>query len=218
MCEKEIPKAVIGRLPRYYYYLNELHEKGIERVSSYELSIRMNSTSSQVRQDFNLFGGFGQQGYGYNVQTLYREIKKILGLDRKHRMIVIGAGNLGQALVNYANFEKTGFVMKGMFDVNPRIIGLMIRGIVVQPLDYLEQFIKENDIEIAALTIPKRTAPEVADRLAKAGIKAIWNFANTDLQVPENVIVENVHLSESLMQLSFKIQNEGMVFRKANAS
>jgi redox-sensing transcriptional repressor len=203
--EKEISKAVITRLPRYYRYLGELMEDGVERISSNDLSVRMKVTASQIRQDLNNFGGFGQQGYGYNVKYLYAEIGKILGIDRQHNIIIIGAGNLGQAIANYANFEKRGFLIKGMFDINPRLIGLVVRGIEIRSVDDLEQFVKDNDVQIAALTIPKTKAPEIADRLVKAGIKAIWNFAHTDLSVPEDVVVENVHLSESLMRLSYRV-------------
>ena len=207
MEEKKISKAVIGRLPRYYRYLGELIEEGVERISSNELSVRMKVTASQIRQDLNNFGGFGQQGYGYNVKYLYAEIAKILGIDQQHNLIIIGAGNLGQAIANYTNFERRGFLIKGMFDINPKLIGLVIRGIEIRSVDELESFIKANDIQIAALTIPKTKAPEIADRLVKAGIKAIWNFAHTDLVVPEDVVVENVHLSESLMRLSYRVSN-----------
>ncbi len=205
MEEREISRAVITRLPRYYRYLGELLEGGVERISSNELSVRMRVTASQIRQDLNNFGGFGQQGYGYNVKYLYTEIGKILGIDRQHNLVIIGAGNLGQAIANYANFEKRGFIIKGMFDINPRLIGLVVRGIEIRGVDDLEQFIEENDVQMAALTIPKTKAPEIADRLVDAGIKAIWNFAHVDLQVPEDVLVENVHLSESLMRLSYRV-------------
>ena len=207
MERKEISKAVISRLPRYYHYLGELIEEGVERISSNELSSRMKVTASQIRQDLNNFGGFGQQGYGYNVKYLYSEIAKILGIDRQHNVIIIGAGNLGQAIANYTNFERRGFVIRGMFDINPKLIGLVIRGIEIRSVDDLETFIRENNIQIAALTIPKTKAPEIADRLIKAGIKAIWNFAHTDLVVPDDVVVENVHLSESLMRLSYRVCN-----------
>lgn len=205
MAIKEISKAVISRLPRYYRYLGELLEEGVERISSNELSVRMKVTASQIRQDLNNFGGFGQQGYGYNVKFLYTEIAKILGVNRQHHLIVIGAGNLGQAIANYANFEKRGFLIKGMFDINPRLIGLVVRGIEIRSVDDMEQFIREHQVRIAALTIPKAKAPELADRLVKSGIKAIWNFAHTDLVVPDGVVVENVHLSESLMRLSYRL-------------
>ena len=147
------------------------------------------------------------KGYGYNVKYLYSEIEKILGIDRQHNVIIIGAGNLGQAIANYTNFERRGFVIRGMFDINPKPIGLVIRGIEIRSVDDLETFIRENNIQIAALTIPKTKAPEIADRLIKAGIKAIWNFAHTDLVVPDDVVVENVHLSESLMRLSYRVCN-----------
>ena len=205
MEQKEISKAVITRLPRYYRYLGELLEDGVERISSSELSTRMKVTASQIRQDLNKFGGFGQQGYGYNVRYLYAEIGKILGIDRQHNLIIIGAGNLGQAIANYANFERRGFIIKGMFDINPRLIGLVVRGIEIRGVEELEKFIVENDVQIAALTIPKTKAPEIADRRVKAGIKAIWNFAHIDLAVPDDVVVENVHLSESLMRLSYRV-------------
>ena len=205
MEEREISQAVIRRLPRYYRYLGELLEHGVERISSNDLSRRMKMTASQIRQDLNNFGGFGQQGYGYNVKYLYTEIGKILGLEEDHHMIIIGAGNLGQALANYAAFEKRGFILKGIFDVNPRLQGVSIRGVPVRMLDELGEFVRENEVEIAALTIPKEKAIEVANILVENGVRAIWNFAHTDLNLPEHIIVENVHLSESLMQLSYKI-------------
>ena len=205
MERKEISKAVISRLPRYYRYLGELIEEGVERISSNELSSRMKVTASQIRQDLNNFGGFGQQGYGYNVKYLYSEIAKILGIDRQHNVIIIGAGNLGQALANYASFEKGGFILKGLFDVNPRLEGVAIRGIPVRMMDELQEFLQNNEIEIAALTIPKSKAKEVAELLVDNGIQAIWNFAHTDLNLPKDVIVESVHLSDSLMKLSYNV-------------
>ena len=191
--EKEISRAVIKRLPRYYRYLGELLESGTERISSGELSERMQVTA------------FGQQGYGYNVKHLHTEIGKILGLDQDYNMIIIGAGNLGQALANYVKFEKNGFLVKGLFDVNPKLKGVAVRGIVIRMTDELPAFLQEHDIQIAALTLPKQYAKEMADFLVDHGIRAIWNFAHTDLHLPEDVIIENVHLSESLMQLSYNI-------------
>lgn len=205
MEEKEISQAVIRRLPRYYRYLGELLEDNVERISSNELSRRMQVTASQIRQDLNNFGGFGQQGYGYNVKYLYTEIGKILGLDIDHNMIIIGAGNLGQALANYTSFERRGFIFKGIFDVNPRLSGVSIRGVPIRMMDELKDFINEHNIDIAVLTIPKAKAVEVAKLLVDNGVRAIWNFAHTDLDLPENVIVENVHLSESLMRLSYNL-------------
>ena len=205
MEQRKISRAVISRLPRYYRYLGELMELGVERISSNELSSRMKVTASQIRQDLNNFGGFGQQGYGYNVKYLYNEIGKILGIDRKHNLIIIGAGNLGQALANYASFERSGFILKSLFDVNPRLEGVTIRGIPVRMVDELEDFLKNNDIEIAALTLPKSKAIEVADILVDNGVKGIWNFAHTDLSLPKDVVVENVHLSDTLMKLSYNL-------------
>lgn len=204
---KDISKAVISRLPRYYRYLGELNDEGVERISSQELSELMKVTASQIRQDLNNFGGFGQQGYGYNVRNLYDEIGNILGLDQKHNLILIGAGNLGQALANYVNFEKRGFIIRGIFDQNPDIYGKVIRGITVRPMEDIKDFMKENDIDIAVLTIPKSEAERVAQELVSYGIRGIWNFAHIDLNVPDNIEVENVHLSESLMRLSYNISN-----------
>lgn len=207
MENKGISKAVIKRLPRYYRYLGELLEEGVERISSNELSEKMRVTASQIRQDLNNFGGFGQQGYGYNVQHLYDEIASILGLDEVHNMIIVGAGNLGQALANYVNFEKRGFKLVGLFDRNPALIGKEVRGIKIQPVESIPDFLKKEKVEIATLTIPKTSAEEVADMLVKNGIRALWNYAHTDLnlRVPKGVMVENVHLSESLMRLSYNL-------------
>ena len=201
----KVSTAVIRRLPRYYRHLLELQGKGVIRISSSALGKSMGLTASQIRQDLFCFGEFGQQGYGYNVESLYREIGKILGLDKQHNFVIIGAGNLGRALGNYMNFERRGFIFKGMFDANPELVGKDVRGVKVMPMDQLESFIRENDIDIAVLTIPKTSAVEVADKLVANGIRAIWNFAHVDLNVPEGIQVENVHLSDSLMKLSYNI-------------
>ena len=158
MDEKGISKAVIRRLPRYYRYLGELLEEGVERISSNELSEKMRVTASQIRQDLNNFGGFGQQGYGYNVPYLYAEIGKILGLDKTHHMIIIGAGNLGQALANYVQFEKRGFKVVGIFDVNPVLKGISIRGNEIRMMDELPEFLETHDVQIATLTLPTRNS------------------------------------------------------------
>ena len=206
--EKKVPTVVVKRLPRYYRYLGELLKQDIKRISSNALSVKMNVTASQIRQDFNYFGGFGQQGYGYNVKYLYHEIGKILGLDKTYNLIIIGAGNLGQAIANYANFERRGFVAKAMFDTNPQLKGKTVRGIPVYSMDDLEDYIRNNDVQIAALTLPKAGAEAAAKRLIKIGIRGIWNFAHTDLRVPDDVVVENVHLSESLMRISYRLSNQ----------
>ena len=205
MEQKEISQAVIRRLPRYYRYLGELIDSGIERISSNDLSIKMRVTASQIRQDLNNFGGFGQQGYGYNVRYLHTEISKILGLEEEHPMIIVGAGNLGQALANYVEFDKMGFRLVGIFDINPVLEGIGVRGIEIKMISDLPFFLKENNVEIATLTLPKNKAAEMAELLVNNGVKAIWNFAHLDLNVPEDVIVENVHLSESLMTLSYNL-------------
>ena len=203
MADKKISAAVIKRLPRYYRYLSELLDNGIERISSGELSKQMKVTASQIRQDFNNFGGFGQQGYGYNVPYLKNEIGKVLGLDRDYHVIILGAGNLGHALANYAGFEKRGFVVSAVFDVSPDKIGKKIGHTMVYDMKDLEGY----TVDIAALTLPKSIAPAVAKQLVQYGVSAFWNFAATDLNLPGNIAVENVHLAESLMRLSYNISN-----------
>ena len=207
MADKKISAAVIKRLPRYYRYLSELLDNGIERISSGELSKQMKVTASQIRQDFNNFGGFGQQGYGYNVPYLKNEIGKILGLDRDYHVIILGAGNLGHALANYAGFEKRGFVVSAVFDVSPDKIGKKIGHTMVYDMKDLEGYVKGHTVDIAALTLPKSIAPAVAKQLVQYGVSAFWNFAATDLNLPGNIAVENVHLAESLMRLSYNIAN-----------
>ena len=204
MQTKNISVAVIKRLPRYYRYLGELLAHDVARISSKELSEKMGVTASQIRQDLNNFGGFGQQGYGYQVEYLYNEIGKILGLDKKNNLIIVGAGNLGRALAHSAAFEKRGFSIIGIFDVDPKIIGTKMRNMEVLSMDVLETFIKENRVDIATLTVPSAVAPGLAADIVKLGIKAIWNFAPTDLNLPPDVVHENVHLTESLMRLSYK--------------
>jgi len=180
----------------------------VVRISSKELSERMKVTASQIRQDLNNFGGFGQQGYGYNVEYLYNEIGKILGLDITQDMIIVGAGNLGQALANY-DFSRIGFKVVGIFDINPRLEGLAVRGIEIQMLDSLEEFIKKHKIQTATLTVPKKQAKGIAKQLEEWGIRAIWNFSPIDLNLSEGIYVKNVHLDESLMTLSYNFRNRG---------
>ena len=195
--------TVIRRLPKYYRYLGELLNKGIAKISSQELSTLTGFTASQIRQDLNNFGGFGQQGYGYNVSELYRELGKILGLDKVYNAVIAGAGNLGQAVANYRGFEDAGFKVLSLFDKNPKIIGLKIRDIEIRDVDLMENFIKENNVEIGIITTPKENAQDIANTYAKSGLRGIWNFAPADLKVPENIVVENVHLNESLFILSY---------------
>lgn len=201
----DIPSAVIRRLPRYYRYLTDLLNNDIQKVSSRELSERMGFTASQIRQDFNYFGGFGQQGYGYNVQYLYKEIGAILGVDKKKTMVIIGAGNLGRALANYMNFRTKGFELVGIFDVKKELIGQDINGIRIKCIDEIDEFINHANVDIGVLSVPYDQAADVADKLVNCGIRALWNFSPMDLQLPQGVVVENVHLSDSLMVLSFML-------------
>ncbi len=203
-----VPMVVIKRLPRYYRYLGELLNQGIIRISSGALSEKIGLTASQIRQDFNCFGGFGQQGYGYNVPNLYKEIGEILGLDKGHNIIVIGAGNMGHALVNYTSLEKRGFKVIGIFDKDARKIGKEIKGITISDVSTLETFCKENNVHIAALSLPRSEVREVAERLIAIGIKGLWNFSYTEISAPDDIAIENVHLSDSLMTLSYRITNK----------
>jgi redox-sensing transcriptional repressor len=195
-------------LPRYRRYLNELRKKGVDKISSNEFSHLTGYTASQIRQDLNNFGGFGQQGYGYNIKNLHDEIAKILNIDNQHEMIIVGAGHLGQALANYAKFEKNSFHVVGLFDNNKALKRKMVRDIPIMMIDELPGFLQKNDVEIAALTLPKENAIDMAQILVENGIHAIWNFAHTDLNlvVPKTVAVQNVHLSESLMRLSYNLK------------
>lgn len=202
---KKISSAVINRLPRYYRYLNDLLKNGVSRISSKELSEKMNITASQIRQDLNHFGGFGQQGYGYNVEYLHCEMEKILGLNQQYNLIVVGGGNIGQALVNYAGFLKRGFHITAIFDVNPRLIGMTIHGVEVFDVDQMEEYIQNHTVDVAILTLPRSQAAQVAERVALTGVKGIWNFSHVDLQLPNDVSVENVHLTDSLITLLYQI-------------
>ena len=205
--QKKVSDAVIKRLPRYFRYLADLKENNVLRISSKALSEKMGFTASQIRQDLSCFGGFGQQGYGYNVESLYSELRKILGVDKTYGIIIIGAGNLGQAIANHGKFEKRGYFLKGIFDVNKDLIGGKINGIEIMPMDGLADFIKKNHIDIAVLTVPRNVTVPVANDVVNMGIKGIWNFSATDLKVPDDVVVENVHLSDSIMVLGYKIKN-----------
>ncbi len=200
--KKNISMAVIKRLPKYHRYLEELLENETDRISSKELSEKIGFTASQIRQDLNCFGDFGQQGYGYNVKELYHHISSILGLTREYKTIIVGAGNIGQALANYTKFEKLGFKLQAIFDINPKVIGIDIRDIKIRDIDYLDEFLKLNKIDIGIICVTTSNAQNVCDIMVKNNVRAIWNFAPVDLVVPEDVIIENVHLSDSLLTLS----------------
>jgi redox-sensing transcriptional repressor len=200
--KKNISMAVIKRLPKYHRYLGDLMRNDIDRISSKELSETIGFTASQIRQDLNCFGDFGQQGYGYNVNELYNQIRNILGLSKKYKTVIIGAGNIGQAVANYTSFRKLGFELQCIFDINPKLIGIKIRDIEIKDIDYLNEYLQQNHIDIGIICVPSNNAQKVCDVLVGNGVKGIWNFAPVDLIVPENVKVENVHLSDSLLTLT----------------
>lgn len=200
--------SVIKRLPRYYRFLGELKQKGIVRISSKDLSEKMGFTASQIRQDLNCFGGFGQQGYGYNIESLYNEIGKILGVDKTRNAILIGAGNLGKAVALHMSFEARGFNLIGVFDKNPALSGQMLRGLPIRHTDGLFDFCKDNSPVVAVLCIPSSAAETLAPQLVNLGIKGFWNFSHYDISANHpDVAVENVHLSDSLMTLSYHVSN-----------
>lgn len=200
--------SVIRRLPRYYRFLGELEKSGITRISSRELSQRMGLTASQIRQDLNCFGGFGQQGYGYNTEALKKEISSILGLDKMSDTILIGAGNIGRAIALNMDFENMGFNLCGIFDVSEQIVGTKIADITVSDMKELESFCNKNHPTIAILTVPHSVAPKIVDQLVKLGITGFWNFSHYDFSVKyPDVTIENVHLGDSLMTFSFLVKN-----------
>ena len=204
MPKEGVSIQVIRRLPRYYRYLSELDSEGIEKISSTKLAAMMNSTASQIRQDLNCFGGFGQQGYGYSVSGLRAEIEKILGLDQQHNLILIGAGNLGRAIATHLNFEKLGFKLTAIFEKNEKLIGTTLRDIKIMPDDQIEEYVKKNHIDTAVLTMPKEAVEKIIDKLYDCGIRSYWNFSHYDISKKYlDVTVENVHLSDSLMTLSY---------------
>ena len=201
--QAKISNAVIKRLPRYRRYLNELRKKGVDKISSNEFSSLIGYTASQIRQDLNNFGGFGQQGYGYSVEGLYNEISAILGLDKNYKMVVVGAGNLGQAIANYTYYYKTGFIVKGIFEVDPKLIGKKINDVEIMNYEDIVEFVEDNDIDIGIICTTKEVAQEVADKLCFAGVRGLWNFAPVDIETPSHVAIENVHISDSLHSLAY---------------
>ncbi len=206
MASKSVPDVVIKRLPRYYRYLGDLIDQGIFRISSASLSKKMNVTASQIRQDFNYFGGFGQQGYGYNVEYLYNTIGQILGVNNGNTTIIIGAGNLGHALASHTGFSRRGFNLIGIFDNSEDIIGTTINNIEVMSIDKLDEFLSKNKVDIAILSVPKVAVQSVAQTVANCGVRGILNFSYRELELPEDIMVENIHISDPLMTLSYKIK------------
>lgn len=210
-----ISMSVIRRLPRYYRFLYDLKENGVVRISSKELSQRMGLTASQIRQDLNCFGGFGQQGYGYIVEQLYNEIGRILGLDVLTPAILLGAGNMGRAIANHMNFEERGFKLVAILDSSPNVIGQKIRGMDVLPIQKIDEVCHEHNVEVAILCIPKEAAPPLVEQLISLNVRGFWNFSHYDINYNHpGVLVENVHLGDSLMTLSYKLN----VDRKNNDS
>ena len=210
MDKGHISASVIKRLPRYYRFLGELKKKGVTRISSGELARKMNLTASQIRQDLNCFGGFGQQGYGYNIEMLIAEIGQILGLTRPTKAIMLGVGKLGVVVAENMNFERYGFSLIGAFDIDDEIVGRYVAGITVQNLSELETFCKKNRPAAAFMCVPSAAAPELAEKLIELGVTGFWNFSHYDIGIkhPE-VSVENVHFGDTLMRLSYKIKNQG---------
>jgi len=207
MANIKVSNAIVRRLPRYRRYLGYLQTRGIKKISSNELSELIGYTASQIRQDFNTFGEFGQQGYGYSVDYLYKEINKILGLDREYKTVIVGAGNLGQAITKYTYYYKIGFNIMGLFDANPNLVGNVINDVEVMDSSQLEEFCKEKGVDIGIICVNRENAQGVADKLVAGGVKGIWNFAPVDLEIPDEVAIESVHLSDSLHALSFMIKS-----------
>ena len=203
MKKQKISDAVIHRLPRYYRYLDDLYNKGVVRISSHSLGDKMDITASQIRQDLSCFGEFGQQGYGYNVAELRAEIGHILGIDNDHKLIIIGAGHLGHALLQNFDFDQGGFLFDTAFDVSPAVIGTTVNGVTIRGMDELDAYCTANHPSVAVLTVPKCVAQEVADRLIALGVQGIWNFTNVELS--GDVFFENVHFADSLLTLSYRI-------------
>ena len=212
---ERVPDAVVRRLPGYYRYLRELEAEGVTRLSSQMLGERMGLTASQIRQDINCFGGFGQQGYGYHVPSLKRRIGQILGIDREHRMVIVGVGNIGSAVAHYPTFRKEGFSIQALFDASPARVGQVVEGVPILPAAELESYLTAHPIDVVVIATPSENAQEAADIAARANVHAIWNFAPVDLLLPEGVEVANVHLSDSLMALSFRL-HEREVLRQKN--
>lgn len=215
--KSRVSDAVVRRLPMYYRHLRDLEKAGVVRVSSQELGEQMNLTASQIRQDINCFGGFGQQGYGYHVSNLKERIAEILGLRKEYHVIIIGAGNIGRALANYAGFAKEGFNVQAMFDISPALVGIDVHGVLVQPMEKLKVWLETHQVDIAVLTVPRAHAQDTADVLVNGGVRAIWNFAPVDLMLPEDVAINNVHLSDSLHILSYRM-NEKELFAAIDAA
>lgn len=209
MKKQKVSGAVIRRLPRYFRHLTDLHAEGMERISSSAFGKTMNLTASQIRQDLSCFGEFGQQGYGYNVEKLRQEISEILGMTLRHTAVVIGAGNLGRALIENFRFDRSGFQLIAAFDVDQKLVGSELAGVPIYHADTLERYLAEQPVSVGVLTVPKHIAQSTANCLVEKGVKGIWNFTNVELAINEpSVVVENVHFADSLLALSYMISDE----------
>ena len=206
--KENISDAVIRRLPRYYRQLTDLCARGVVRISSHSLGQEMNITASQIRQDFSNFGGFGQQGYGYNVEELRAEIGHILGVDNDHHLIMIGVGNLGHALLQNFRFSQTGFSVDAAFDISPTVVGTTVNGVPIYAMADLDSYIREHSVDVVVLTVPQSVAQETADRIIRLGVRGFWNFTNVELVSSDpDVKFENIHFADSLLTLSYRIAN-----------
>jgi redox-sensing transcriptional repressor len=203
-----IPTAVIKRLPKYHRYLEQLVHEGREKISSQQLGDIVGVSAPQLRQDLNYFGNFGQQGYGYNVKKLYNSLAEVMGIQNKSKMLLVGVGNIGQALVNSKDFEKRSFYLSAIFDSDPKLIGSEINNLEVKDVATLKDYIRENNVDIGIIAVPGSVAQEIADNIVESGIKGIWNFSPVDLKTPQAIQVENEHLTEGLLRLSFKVKDE----------
>ncbi|MBE6651117.1 MAG: redox-sensing transcriptional repressor Rex [Ruminococcaceae bacterium] len=209
--DKKISTPVLRRLPKYYRHLEELSRAGVSKISSKELSKLINVTASQIRQDLNCFGGFGQQGYGYNVDSLRDSLAEILGVTRRYTAIIVGVGHLGQALANHNTLTRSGVDLAALFDISPDVVGSEVAGHVVQNITQAASFCRDNNVDIAILTLPKGEASAVANMLAEAGVRGFWNFANTELSVNhEGVSIENVYMGDSLMKLCYDVSDQSL--------
>ena len=206
--QSRVSDAVIRRLPVYYRHLVELEHNGVERISSRELGARMNTTASQIRQDINCFGGFGQQGYGYHVASLRQHMASILGIDRVYKAVIVGAGNIGRGVAGYTGFERDGFNIVGIFDTDPKVVGTSCGKLTVQPVSELDAFLKKEKVNVGVIAVPMDAAQSVADQLVCGGVRALWNFAQVDLKYPRDAIVVNVHLSDSLYTLGYRMNEK----------
>lgn len=207
--DKGIPTGVVTRLPIYLRYLTTLRNKGVSRVSSAQLGEALNFTAAQIRSDLSYFGSFGQQGYGYDVNELLHHVSRILGLDRTYAMVLVGAGNLGKALASYENFRKRGFEIRAIFDIDEHLVGNYHACCIIQHVDNLENYLKEHPTDIGIIATPGDVSQSICDIFVRCGVRSIWNFSPVHLHVPEDVIIEHMHLTDSLLRLSFRLNERG---------